>query len=73
MMMMMMMIKLMMTTVVTMRIYQVKGLVESEEERQGGVLDRGRNGLLKGSRGVKNIEMENCSQDNCGNYVKILR
>ena len=44
-----------------------------EEERQkGGVLDRGRCGLLKGG-GIKNIEMENCSQDNCGKYLEILR
>ena len=38
---------------------------------QGGVIDRGRSGLLKG--GIKNIEIENCSKDNCGKYLEILR
>ena len=50
----------------------------TEEQRQSGVIDRGRRGLLKGATQVdqgwwgQRIEMENCSQDNCGKYAKIL-
>ena len=50
----------------------------TEEQRQGGVIDRGRRGLLKGATQDgqgwwgQRIEMENCSQDNCGKYAKIL-